>query len=109
MKINICNYTPQSITALLNVLLSNLPKDISPTPISIDIEFAKIEVNNATNIMSVTPYDYYDNAGKSAEMEIDDANLLFDEVSCEDEVLIVNGETYQLLPCSTTKRNNTPR
>lgn len=59
--------------------------------------------------MSVTPYDYFDNAGKSAEMAIDDSNLLFDEVSCEDEVLIVYGDKYQLLPCSTTKRNYTPR
>ena len=99
MKIEVCNYTPSSIAYLLKQLEKHLPKGITNTPITLELTYADIYVDEK-NELTVTRYDYLTSDGNSADFILDDSNLLYDDVSWKRNSLTVNGETFHLTPLS---------
>lgn len=96
MDITIYNHNPKSIIKLLKKIEALHPKH-SMTPITLSFDFIDVIESNAYDIVEIHSYDYFDNNGKHAEIELEDADLdlEFDDVQLEKNHIIVNDKLYK--------------
>ena len=82
MKIEILNSNPDSIKHLFQYIEKHIPKNMTLSPIW--VEFSLVEYNeyeiDGKHQMDIYLYDYYDDLDNCADISIEDANLLFNNL-----------------------------
>lgn len=103
MTLNILQTDSTYIYQLLKLLETHtFRNDVEICPLTIEIPFAHMHVTDE-NELYVCLYDYYDENGNVAELDIEDFYDFYENYKVDHDSISYNGKTYTLYPVSEKK------